>query len=68
MDKRTALQFLDFDKENFESWVDMDGKVTLTDTQWEAIADEIDGRTANYLDEMIYELVKDFRDGIYDNV
>ena len=68
MEKRIALQGLDFDKENFESWISEDLDFKLTDAQWEAIADEIDGRTANYLDEMIYDLVKDFRDGMYDNV
>ena len=68
MEKRIALQALEFDKENFETWVDMDGNVTLTDAQWEAIANEIDGRTENYLDAMISAVVQDFRDGMYDNV
>ena len=68
MEKRIALQGLDFDKENFESWISDDLDFKLTDAQWEAIADEIDGRTENYLDAMISAVVQDFRDGMYDNV
>ena len=68
MEKRIALQGLDFDKENFESWISEDLDFKLTDAQWEAIANEIDGRTENYLDAMISAVVQDFRDGMYDNV
>lgn len=68
MEQRIALQGLDFDKENFESWVSEDLDVKLTDAQWNAVADEIDGRTENYLDAMIYAVVQDFRDGLFDNV
>jgi len=60
-----ALEFFALDKENFESFLD-DG-VTLTDEQWVAIADEIDGRVANYLDEMLPMIVQDFEEGNYDD-
>lgn len=62
-----AFENIAFDKENFESWVDMDLNVKLTDSQWEAVVNELDGRIEVYLDEMIYAVVKDFRDGEYDN-
>ena len=61
-----AFEDLAFDKENFESWVDMSLETKLTDEQWERVRDELDGRVSNYLDEMIYSVVKDFRDGAYD--
>jgi hypothetical protein len=60
-----ALEFFALDKENFESFLD-DG-VTLTDEQWIAIADEIDGRVANYLDELLPMIVQDFEEGQYDD-
>jgi hypothetical protein len=59
-----ALEFFALDKENFESFLD-DG-VTLTDEQWIAIADEIDGRVANYLDELLPSIVQDFEEGSFD--
>lgn len=61
-----AFQNLEFDKENFESWVAEDLSVTLTDKQWDLIREELDGRVVNYLDEMIYNVVLDFREGMYD--
>jgi hypothetical protein len=60
-----ALEFFALDKENFESFLD-DG-VTLTDEQWVAIADEIDGRVANYLDELLPSIVQDFEEGNFDD-
>ena len=60
-----ALEFFALDKENFESFLD-DG-VTLTDEQWIAIADEIDGRVANYLDELLPSIVQDFEEGNFDD-
>lgn len=65
--KLAAFSKLDFDKEDFERWVSEDGSVELTNIQWRKIVDELDGRTANFLDELIYEVVLDVRDGDYDN-
>ena len=58
-----AFENLAFDKENFESWVDMSLETKLTDEQWERVRDELDGRVENYLDEMIYSVVLDYRNG-----
>lgn len=63
-----AFEDLAFDKENFESWVDESLDTKLTDAQWEAVRQELDGRCENFLDEMIYLVVQDFREGNYDNV
>ena len=61
-----AFEDLAFDKENFESWVDETLDTKLTDEQWERVRNELDGRVENYLDEMIYQVVLDFREGVYD--
>jgi hypothetical protein len=58
-----AFENLAFDKENFESWVDESLNTRLTDEQWERVKDELDGRVENYLDEMIYSVVLDYRNG-----
>lgn len=60
-----ALEFFALDKENFESFLD-DG-VTLTDEQWIVIADEIDGRTAVFLDQVLPDIAQDFMEGNYDD-
>lgn len=59
-----ALEHFALDKENFESFLD-DG-VTLTDEQWIGIADEIDGRTANFLDELLSILAQEVSEGEWD--
>jgi hypothetical protein len=61
-----AFEDLAFDKENFESWVDESLQTKLTDEQWDRIKDELDGRVENYLDQMIYDVVLEFREGAYD--
>ncbi len=63
-----AFEDLAFDKENFESWVDETLNTKISETQWEAIRQELDGRVENFLDEMIYQVVLDYREGNYDNV
>jgi hypothetical protein len=63
-----AFENLEFDKENFESWIDESMSIKLTNDQWEKIVDELDGRVANFLDNLIYDVVQDFKEGIYDNV
>jgi hypothetical protein len=60
-----AFENLAFDKENFESWVDESLQTRLTDEQWDRNKDELDGRVENYLDQMIYDVVLEFRDGAY---
>jgi hypothetical protein len=64
---RPAFEFLAFDKENFESWVDETLQTRLSDVQWDKVRDELDGRVENFLDEMIYMVVQDFREGQYDD-
>jgi trimethylamine:corrinoid methyltransferase-like protein len=66
-DSSRAFEHLAFDKENFETWVDETGQTALSDVQWEKVKDELDGRVENYLDEMIYNVVIDFREGHFDD-
>ena len=63
---KPAFEDLVFDKENFEIWVDESGDTVLTDEQWDKVREELDGRCENFLDEMIYQVVLDFREGNYD--
>lgn len=46
-------------KEEFERWTEE----PITDEAWEKVADEIEGRTANYLDGLLTDLLQDFREG-----
>jgi hypothetical protein len=59
-----ALEHFALDKENFESYF-VEG-FKLTDEQWFHIAEEIDGRTANYLDELLSILVEEVEEGQWD--
>lgn len=47
-------------KEEFERWTE----APITDDQWVKVADEIEGRVANYLDELLAGLLQDFREGV----
>lgn len=51
-------------KGDFESY--MDFKYEVTDKQWSQIVDDIDGRTSNYLDDLLENISKDFEEGFYD--
>jgi hypothetical protein len=58
MDKN-ALENFGISKVTFEELL---GE-TLTDAQWENLADEIDGRVNNYLDELLETLVVEVEEG-----
>ena len=47
-------------KEEFEGWLEE----PITEEQWTKVADEIEGRVANYLDELLAGLLQDFREGV----
>lgn len=53
-------------KEEVERWVDDNGLIKLSDNQWGRIADEIEGRINNYIDELLQDIVLDIREGVYD--
>jgi hypothetical protein len=46
-------------KEEFERWTEE----PITDKAWVKVAEEIEGRTENYLDELLAGLLQDFREG-----
>lgn len=56
------------DKENFESYIDQSLNTHITDVQWEAVMDEINGRVDNYIDGLLESLVEDYHEqtGIFD--
>jgi hypothetical protein len=64
MSKSKAMEYFALDKENFESYL-IEGTV-ISDEEWERVVDEIDGRVANYLDELLPMIVQDFEEGAFD--
>lgn len=53
-------------KDEVERWVSEDSSIVLTDSQWLKVADELEGRVANFLDNLLYDIVVDIREGVYD--
>ena len=56
-------------KTEVETWVNdpmVIDKIILSDTQWEAVKEEIEGRVSNYLDMLLADIVQDIREGVYD--
>jgi hypothetical protein len=53
-------------KEEVERWTNDSGLIKLSDTQWEAVKEEIEGRINNYIDELLQDIVLDIREGVYD--
>jgi hypothetical protein len=49
-------------KSEFELWVGD----KITDNQWEMIADEIEGRANNFIDELLANVLQDYREGEFD--
>lgn len=56
------------DKENFESYIDQSLDKHITNEQWQAVMDEIQGRVDNYIDGLLESLVEDYHEetGIFD--
>lgn len=54
-----------FDKENFESYFD---DTTITDAQWESIQSDLEGRLWNYFEEVIQNVILDYKEGFYEDV
>jgi hypothetical protein len=50
-------------KPEFELWVESE----ITDSQWETIADEIEGRANNFIDELLANIMKDYKEGLFDD-
>lgn len=61
-----ALEHFAIDKENFESYLNINLDVKLTDKQWAYLVEEIDGRVANYLDELLASLAEEVAEGEWD--
>lgn len=57
-----ALDGFAVTKEEFEGFLGEE----ITDEQWVSVADEIEGRVANYLDEILPMIVQDFEEGAFD--
>lgn len=53
------VEIQNISKEEFERWTEE----PITDEAWEKVAKEIEGRTENYLDGLLTDLLQDFREG-----
>lgn len=53
-------------REEVERWASEDGLIKLSDASWKKIADEIEGRVDNFLDSLLYDIILDIREGVYD--
>lgn len=62
---RKMFESLVLDKENFESYFDPEDGIDITDELWDTIIDDVDGTVANYLDELLNNIVLDIKEGIY---
>ena len=49
-----------FDKENFESYLDESGLTVIPDEDWEEVADEIEGRLDNFMEELLPLIAQDY--------
>ena len=61
-----ALENFAIDKQNFESYMNLNLEDKLTDKQWSYLVDEIDGRVGNYLDELLQSLAEEVAEGAWD--
>jgi len=62
MAKVAVAKIQEITKEEFEHWTGD----TITDSQWEAIADDIVGRAENFIDELLELVIQDYNEGTYD--
>ena len=62
MAKVAVAKVQEITKKEFEYWVGD----TITDSQWEAIADDIVGRAENFIDELLELVIQDYKEGTYD--
>jgi hypothetical protein len=62
---RKMFESLVLDRENFESYFDSEDGIDITDELWDNVIDDVEGLVANYLDEILNNIVLDIKEGIY---
>lgn len=62
-----AFTQMDFTRDEFETWVAEDKSVKVTDEQWEKIVELLDSKISGFVDEVVYEIVVDFREGWFND-
>jgi hypothetical protein len=62
---RKMFESLVLDRENFESYFDSEDGINITDELWDTVIDDVEGLVANYLDEILNNIVLDIKEGIY---
>jgi hypothetical protein len=63
--KTEATAEIRLEKENFESYLDQSGQVTITTEQWEQVAEDIDGTLENSADEIMGRIAYLIKAGLY---
>lgn len=63
MSNSIALENLEIDKENFESY--MDFEIVLTNKQWHDIIEDINNRVSEKVDAVLETIAADVRAGYY---
>ena len=61
MSKKAVAKIQEITKEQFENWTGD----TITESQWNAIADDIIGRAENFIDELLELVIQDYKEGTY---
>lgn len=61
MSKKAVAKIQEITKEQFENWTGD----TITESQWNAIADDIVGRAENFIDELLELVIQDYKEGTY---
>jgi hypothetical protein len=56
-----------FDRENFESYLDVEVDFSLTENQWLAIYNDLERSLWESLEVIIAKAVADYASGVYDN-
>jgi len=61
MSKKAVAKIQEITKEQFENWTGD----TITESQWNAIADDIVGRAENFIDALLELVIQDYKEGTY---
>ncbi len=58
----TKVDLGKFSHGDFELW----SGIKITDSQWEKVVNEVEGRVQNYVDELLEQITQDITEGEYD--
>lgn len=62
---RKMFESFNLDLDNFETYFDEEDGIDITEEMWDNVIDDVEGMVANYLDEILNNIVLDIKEGIY---